>query len=108
MRTMHDPEAGVRVGVIKAIEQAIPYDVELVLRAAIRCGDPETEVTAQAFSSLMKVAPVASLDFVARYLDASEDDIVEAAAIASRKGVPLSDLANDLLKREIAILESVK
>ena len=28
--------------------------------------------------------------------------------IASRKGVPVSDLANDLLKREIAIIEAVK
>ena len=40
------------------------------------------------------------------YLDA--DVQAYLAAIASRKGVPLSDLANDLLKKEIAILESVK
>lgn len=30
------------------------------------------------------------------------------AAIAANKGVPLSELANDLLKKEIAILEAVK
>jgi hypothetical protein len=30
------------------------------------------------------------------------------AAIAAKKGVPLSDVANDLLKKEIAILEAVK
>ena len=30
------------------------------------------------------------------------------ADIASKKGVQLSDLANDLLKKEIAILEAVK
>ena len=30
------------------------------------------------------------------------------ATIAARKGVPVSDLANDLLKREIAIIEAVK
>ena len=30
------------------------------------------------------------------------------ADIASKKGVPLSELANDLLKREIAIIEAVK
>ena len=30
------------------------------------------------------------------------------AALAARKGVPLSDLANELLKKNIAILEAVK
>jgi hypothetical protein len=30
------------------------------------------------------------------------------AEIAAKKGMPLSDLANDLLKKEIAILEAVK
>jgi hypothetical protein len=30
------------------------------------------------------------------------------AALAARKGVPLSDLANELLKKDIAILEAVK
>jgi hypothetical protein len=30
------------------------------------------------------------------------------AAIASKKGVPLSDLANELLKKEIAALETGK
>ena len=38
------------------------------------------------------------------------DDEVRAylATIATKKGVPVSDLANDLLKREIAIIEAVK
>ena len=40
------------------------------------------------------------------YLDA--DVLAYLSAIASRKGVQLSALANDLLKKEIAILESVK
>ena len=30
------------------------------------------------------------------------------ADVAAKKGVPLSDLANDLLKKEIAILEAIK
>ncbi len=30
------------------------------------------------------------------------------AALAAKKGVPLSDLANDLLKKDIAILEAGK
>jgi hypothetical protein len=30
------------------------------------------------------------------------------SAIAARKGIPISDLANDLLKREIQIIEAVK
>ncbi|HYS49190.1 MAG TPA: hypothetical protein VEM36_10490 [Xanthobacteraceae bacterium] len=40
------------------------------------------------------------------YLDA--DVQAYLGAIASKKGVPLSDLANDLLKKEIAILEAMK
>lgn len=40
------------------------------------------------------------------YLDAEVQAYL--SAIASKKGVALSDLANDLLKKEIAILETVK
>ncbi len=40
------------------------------------------------------------------YLDA--DVLAYLSAIASKKGVQLSALANDLLKKEIAILEAVK
>jgi hypothetical protein len=40
------------------------------------------------------------------YLDA--EVMAYLSAIASRKGIELSALANDLLKKEIAILESVK
>lgn len=40
------------------------------------------------------------------YLDA--DVQAYLVAIAARKGVPLSELTNDLLKKEIAVLETVK
>ena len=40
------------------------------------------------------------------YLDAEVQAYL--ANIAAKKGVPVSDLANDLLKREIAIIEAVK
>ena len=40
------------------------------------------------------------------YLDA--DVQAYLAAIAAKKGVPLSELANDLLKKEIAIIEAAK
>jgi hypothetical protein len=40
------------------------------------------------------------------YLDA--DVQAYLGAIAAKKGVQLSDLANDLLKREIGIIEAVK
>jgi len=40
------------------------------------------------------------------YLDAEVQAYL--ANIASKKGVPMSDLANDLLKREIAIIEAIK
>lgn len=40
------------------------------------------------------------------YLDAEVQAYL--ANIATKKGVTMSDLANDLLKREIAIIEAVK
>lgn len=40
------------------------------------------------------------------YLDAEVQAYL--ANVAARKGVPVSELANDLLKREIAIIEAVK
>ena len=40
------------------------------------------------------------------YLDAEVQAYL--TVIASKKGVPLSDLTNDLLRKEIAILEAVK
>jgi hypothetical protein len=40
------------------------------------------------------------------YLDA--DAQTSLATIAARKGVPLSELVNDLLKKEIAIIEAAK
>jgi hypothetical protein len=40
------------------------------------------------------------------YLDA--DVQAYLAALAARKGAPLSDLANELLKKDIAILEAGK
>ena len=40
------------------------------------------------------------------YLDAEVQAYL--AGIAARKGVPVSDLANDLLKRDIAIIEAAK
>jgi hypothetical protein len=40
------------------------------------------------------------------YLD--KDVQTYLAAIAARKGIPISDLANDLLKREIQIIEAIK
>ena len=39
-------------------------------------------------------------------LDADVQDYLPA--IAAKKGMPLSQLANDLLKREIGIIEAVK
>ncbi len=40
------------------------------------------------------------------YLDKDVQDYL--TGIATRKGIPISELANDLLKREIQIIEAVK
>ena len=61
-----------------------------------------------AFGQLRHIEPVhadAKLSLPV-YLDADVQSYL--AAIAARKGLQLSELANDLLKREIAIIEATK
>jgi HEAT repeat protein len=45
-------------------------------------GDEEPQVVSECLLALLKVAPSASLDFVARFLDRGESEIAEAAALA--------------------------
>ena len=68
LKVLHDTEFQVRIGALKAMEMALPYEAELTIRHKILQGDEEPEVIAQAFSSLLKTDFETSLDFVASYI----------------------------------------
>ncbi|MFV2056495.1 MAG: hypothetical protein ACC707_08495 [Thiohalomonadales bacterium] len=89
LSVLHDPEYQVRMGALRAMEMAQPFQAELAIRHKILQGDEEPEVIAQAFSSLLKVDFEASLDFVAAYIrenislsPSGNDGYYPAAAIA--------------------------
>lgn len=82
LELLHDPEHQARMGALRAIELAQPFHAEIVLRHKILQGDAEPEVVTQCFSTLVKVAPEASLSFIAAFLDSEDDVLREGAALA--------------------------
>jgi len=77
-----DPEPPVRIAAARALtysenEQGVP-----LLRLKVLSGDDDGQVIAECLGSLMQLAPAASLDFVARRLDAKDTATREAAALA--------------------------
>ena len=78
-----DPEIAARVGAVGALEDANSREAELLLRLKVLTGGPgESEVMGSCFSALLEIAPVRSCGFVAGYLRARDDELVEAAALA--------------------------
>lgn len=82
LELLHDPELVARLGALRALELALPFHAEIVLRHKILQGDAEPEVISQCFSSLIKVAPEESYPFIAAFLDSKEDLLREGAALA--------------------------
>lgn len=79
---VHDEEPQARICALKALELMQSHQAEVVLRYKILQGDAETEVINQCFSSLMKLAPEESLDFVANFLEENHEINKEGAALA--------------------------
>jgi HEAT repeat protein len=77
-----DPEHLVRAGAVRAIVCTEPRAAEAVLRAKALLGDHEPEVTGECLRGLLGLAPEDSLNFAARFLDASDPAIAELAALA--------------------------
>ena len=92
---LHDTEHQVRMGAVKAIELIQPFHAEIILRHKILQGDNEPEVIAQCFSSLIKVAPEESLEFVSGFLTSDNNVLRESAGLAL--GESRLDEALDLL-----------
>jgi len=91
-----DAELDARVGAVRAIANA-QQDASLpLLRFKALIGDEEVRVLYECFGALLALSPESSLPFVARFLEADDAAVCEAAAIAlgeSRLGE-----AFDLLK----------
>lgn len=102
LELLHDQEHQARLGAVRAIELALPFHAEIVLRHKILQGDEEPEVTTQCLSSLIKVAPEESLPFIAPFLDSNDDVLREGAALAL--GESRLDEALELLIKAIDTL----
>src|SRR5690606_13226578 len=79
---LYDKEHDARAGAARAIACGNPREAELLLRAKILAGDAEAVVLGECFTGLLAVAPEDSVDFVARYLEAADEELREQAALA--------------------------
>jgi HEAT repeat protein len=76
-----DPEMRVRIDAARAIAQLPGLDSVLMLRVKALAGDKEPAVIGQCFLSLLGIDTGASISFVARFLNAGNEDLrFEAAA----------------------------
>jgi hypothetical protein len=78
---LNDPEKAARVGAAQALAYSGTDAAGLLLRLKAGCGDAEPEVIAECFNGLVKLSSE-GVDFVARFLDAGDLAIQEAALLA--------------------------
>ncbi len=77
-----DPETLARVAAVRVLAGSGRTEAEPLLRLKAHLGDTEPEVTSEALAGLLAMAPRRSLPFVARFLNADDPVVVEAAALA--------------------------
>lgn len=77
-----DREPAARAGAVRAIADSGSSEGVLLLRLKALLGDRDSQVTAECFAALLRLAPAPSLDFVAGFLRSESDEIAEAAAFA--------------------------
>jgi uncharacterized protein (DUF1778 family) len=76
-----DPEIPARTGAARAISESGQHAGVLLLRYKALIGDKDGDVIAECFAGLLRLAPAESLEFVAGFLQSSEE-IAERAALA--------------------------
>jgi hypothetical protein len=76
-----DSEVPARAGAVRAISESGQQAGILLLRYKALIGDKDEEVIAECFAGLLRLAPAESLEFVATFLQSSEE-IAERAALA--------------------------
>jgi len=80
---LHDPYSSARKAAVRAISFTQPLAAEAVLRAKALAGDADPDITGETLSVLLQVAPSESLEFVAGFLEASDDpSLRESIALA--------------------------
>lgn len=94
---LYDPEEKVRKGAARAASNLSPYTAEVMLRGKVLSGDIEPSVTGEAIAMLLRVAPEASMQFVANFLNATMDPMLRET-IAFALGESQRDEALTLLQ----------
>jgi hypothetical protein len=77
-----DREAPARRMAAQALAYSENADAVPLLRLKALVGDQEPQVVGECLLALLQIAPAASIEFVARFLDRPEEEIAEAAALA--------------------------
>ena len=76
-----DADTGVRRDAVLAVEQMAGHDAIYLLRLTARLGD-KSEVTGQAFESLLRLHPASCMDWVGTFLKSENEQVAEEAALA--------------------------
>jgi hypothetical protein len=77
-----DREPAARAGAVRAIADSGASEGVLLLRLKALTGDKSAEVMAECFAAMLRLASAPALEFVAKFLYESPDDVAEAAAFA--------------------------
>lgn len=77
-----DPEPQPRGAAARGLGYLGGEAAELLLRLKVLTGDEDTEVLGECFSALLAIEPERSVPFVTGYLQATDADIAETAALA--------------------------
>jgi HEAT repeat protein len=94
---LYDKYAQVRQGAVRAIAYTQPMAAEAVLRAKALAGDLVPDVTAEALSALLRVAPEESREFVTGFLVEKRDSLLREA-VALTLGESKLDEALEILR----------
>ena len=77
-----DKETSARVAAARVLAASGRMEAEPLLRLKVHLGDSEPEVTTEALSGLLALAPRRSLPFAARLLESADGEVVASAALA--------------------------
>ncbi len=80
--SLTDTMASVRMDAARSLEQMSGREVLLLLRLKARVGDMDPRVTGEVLEALLQMEGAAALSFVSEFLDNSDQDLADEAALA--------------------------